>query len=408
MIARRNIRLRILGWTLATTMVGLLAATNFSARPLPPQGSSALPKDVDPDSRNRLPIPKPDEMDGAAKKTYDAAAAKNKPLDPDAEIKLYGGTYGDIRYESPLGRRLIELAIITAARETEQLYEWTLHSEEALRVGVQRPIVEIVRYRKPLKKLDEKDAVIIELGREMFGKHKVAPETFANALRIFGKRNLVDIISLEAQYAGTAARLNMFDQRMPIGWKTVVPLPLSYKMIPSPPDIYPDSRNRLTQVKRDQPAVKDPRILAPPGTGPGQILAHGSGGKFLEADIGRQLIEITILVTARESDQQYEWTMHEVAARQQGLDPTIIDIIRDRKPVTGLGEKEATIIEVGRNVLTKHFVSSELCAQTVKLFGDRDAVDIVGVMAQHTASGSLLTAFDQQLPAGQEPLLPTH
>ena len=403
--------MRIPGWITIATIIGVLAVSNFTARATPPQNSTAadgqtLPKDVYPDSRNRLPLPKPEEMDDTAKKTYDAAASKNKPLQPDVEIRLYGGTYGDMRYESPLGRRTVELAIITAARESDQLYEWTLHSEEALRVGLQKSIIDTVRYRKPLKKLDEKDAIIVRLGREMLGKHKVPPETFAHALQILGKRNFVDIVSLMGQYAGTAARLNMFDQRMPIGWKTVFPLPLPYVMVASPADIYPDSRNRLTQVKQKEPATKDPKILAPFGTGPGQVLLHDAGGKFLEADLGPKLIQLAILVTARESDQQYEWTMHELEARDQGLDPAIIDIVRDRKPVTGLAEKETIIIQVGRDLLTKHHVSSELCAQAVKVFGDRDAVDLVGIMAQHTASGALLTAFDQQLPPSQEPLLP--
>jgi len=42
----------------------------------------------------------------------------------------------------------------------------------------------------------------------------------------------------------------------------------------------------------------------------------------------------------------------------------------------------------------------------VKLFGERDLVDLVDVMGQHAREATLLAAFDQQLPAGQKPLLP--
>jgi hypothetical protein len=42
----------------------------------------------------------------------------------------------------------------------------------------------------------------------------------------------------------------------------------------------------------------------------------------------------------------------------------------------------------------------------VKLFGERDLVDLVNVLAQHADDAALLTVFDQQLPDGPKPLLP--
>jgi hypothetical protein len=40
------------------------------------------------------------------------------------------------------------------------------------------------------------------------------------------------------------------------------------------------------------------------------------------------------------------------------------------------------------------------------VFGERNLVDFVDLMAQHASEATLLMAIDQQLPAGQEPLLP--
>ena len=116
-------------------------------------------------------------------------------------------------------------------------------------------------------------------------------------------------------------------------------------------------------------------------------------------------MELAILVTAREHDAQYEWTMTEPAALKDGLEPAIIDLVRLRKPVTGLAEKDAALIELGREVFRKHLVSAETYARALKAFGERDLVDMVDFMAQHTADGVLLTAFDQQL-SNQQPLLP--
>src|SRR6185295_16935237 len=99
------------------------------------------------------------------------------------------------------------------------------------------------------------------------------------------------------------------------------------------------------------------RNIAPEGTGPGQIRSHAGGQKSLEASVGRRLMGLAILVSAREHDSQYDWTMTEVAALKDELDPTVIDVVRLRKPVNGLGEKEAVIIEFGRELFGKHMVS---------------------------------------------------
>jgi hypothetical protein len=69
-------------------------------------------------------------------------------------------------------------------------------------------------------------------------------------------------------------------------------------------------------------------------------------------------MELAILVTAREHDQQYDWTMNELTARKDGLDPMVVDTVRDRKPLTGAAEKEAAIIELGRELFGKHSAST--------------------------------------------------
>src|ERR671922_20928 len=64
--------------------------------------------------------------------------------------------------------------------------------------------------------------------------------------------------------------------------------------------ISPDSRSRLPYMKASTAAIPGPlysRGLAPEGTGPGQINRHGSGGKQLEAGVGRRTMAVAVLVT---------------------------------------------------------------------------------------------------------------
>src|SRR5207237_3431766 len=99
--------------------------------------------------------------------------------------------------------RLSELAIITTAREHDQPYEWSLHEMEALSVGLETSIVDVVRNRKPLVGLGEKETAIVQFGREL-GRHEVTSDTYARALKLFGKTDLVDLVDLMAQYSATA------------------------------------------------------------------------------------------------------------------------------------------------------------------------------------------------------------
>src|ERR1700730_7797516 len=370
------------------------------------ESERALPKDVFPDSRNRLPPIKREGLDEQRRKAYDDAVAASPSgsgvPQGAAAIRLHGSGV-NVRWASPLGRRLTELAILTTAREHDQPYEWSLHEMEAVAVGLDPAVINSVRHRNPLRGVGDKEATIIQAGRELFSRHQLSSETYARGLKLLGQSNLVDILDLMAGDSGTATRLTAFNQQMPPGWKQFLPLPFS----PSD-DIHQDSRSRLPLIRnqgQNQQAVPlYSRQLAPEGTGPGQIARHGGGLRSLETSVGPRLMALAILVTARAHDAQYEWTVNEIAAIEKGLEPAIIDIVRSRKPLTGLVEKEAALVEFGRELFGKHNVSAETYARALKAFGETDLVDLVNLMAQHSSDAALVIAFDQHLPAGQKAL----
>ena len=203
-----------------------------------------------------------------------------------------------------------------------------------------------------------------------------------------------------ARYAGTAARLAAFNQQMPSGWPQFLPLPFT-----PPDDVDPQSRSRLpllpapAEQLRSTPSLYG-RPLSPQGPGPGQIGSHGAGRESLEANLARPLLDLAILVTARAYDDQYTWTLTEPAAVDNGLDPAVIDVVREGAPVAGLGEKEAALITFGRELFGPHTVSPATYASAVEAVGGAtNLVDLVTLMAQQVSDAILLIAFDQQ-PAG--------
>jgi len=190
-----------------------------------------FPKDVYADTGNRLPAIKREDLDDAGKKLFDARLPADS-FGPGA-IRLYspavaehmGAVNSYLRYKSGLDPRLVQLAILVTARESDSEYEWTAHEPQGLKAGLQLEIIDIVRYRKSPEGLAEKDAVIIQLGREAIGKHHVSSGVAARALNLFGKQGLVDYVSLMSDYAATAILLNAFDQHVRPTDKPLLPIP---------------------------------------------------------------------------------------------------------------------------------------------------------------------------------------
>src|SRR5262249_32193566 len=89
-----------------------------------------------------------------------------------------------LRREAGLGGRIRELAILTTARELDSQFEWAAHEPEAIAEGISQEIIDIIKNRKDTSDLNEADAIVIELGREIFGARKVASATFAGSIRL--------------------------------------------------------------------------------------------------------------------------------------------------------------------------------------------------------------------------------
>jgi len=219
----------------SVVLLETVCAQNLSG----PTGGAALPKDVYPDSRFRLPLPKRDDMDDYGKRVFDMLADPSRRslvgLNGPAGIRMYDPRVAEmmnnanlyLRRETGFGDRLTEIAILTTAREMENQFEWSAHEPAGRKAGVEPAIIDVIRFRKPVAGLGEKETLIIRFGRELFGQKKVSSATFAEALRLFGRRGVVDLTSLMAFYSATSALLNAFDMQLPEGQTPQLPIPAS-------------------------------------------------------------------------------------------------------------------------------------------------------------------------------------
>ena len=185
-----------------------------------------------------------------------------------------------------------------------------------------------------------------------------------------------------------------------------------------PADIDPHSRCRLPLPDRadlDRETQKTYDSLADPSGGSLAGLRGPGGIRLHSPDLSRGLRpanirlrdpevidartrELAILITAREHDCQFEWAAHEAEARSEGVSDDVIDIVRHRRPASGLSEADAALIEFGRELFGDHRVTSETYARVAALFDRRTLVDLVNLMGMYAMTAASLIAFDAQLP----------
>ena len=105
-----------------------------------------------------------------------------------------------LRYNSSLPPRLSEFAIMIAARQWSQLYEWRAHYPLAIKGGLDRAVlVSLGEGRRPdAMKPDE--AAVYEFSTEMYREKKVSDATFHGLLNHLGERGMMDVIGILGYY----------------------------------------------------------------------------------------------------------------------------------------------------------------------------------------------------------------
>jgi 4-carboxymuconolactone decarboxylase len=340
--------------------------------------------------------------------------------------------YNYLRFGTQLPVRQKELAVLIAARYNSSKVQWSSHGTNARRIGVEPKIFDVMASGGPLDGLAEKDAVVIAMGREMFGDKHVSSETFARAMKLFGRKGVTDLAGLMAFYEFLYISSNVtFDleggnNQPPVPPLPARPVPRMMTGAPAtlPADINAESRARVPHVKREDldaetqkvwdlvsnPTAKN--LPAPLGmwlNSPEmaqvvlpsyQYLRYGNG-------LGTRLTEVAILTAARETDCQFQWTSHEPMALRGGVQQPVIDVIKHRRSLDSLDEKDAFIVKFGRELLHDHHVTADTFARGQKLFGTKGVTDLAGLMAfyefLYLSSNAM---FDIQMPPGQQGLLP--
>jgi 4-carboxymuconolactone decarboxylase len=187
-----------------------------------------------------------------------------------------------------------------------------------------------------------------------------------------------------------------------------------------PPDIRPDTLSRMPRAKREDftteeekqafdrimvlsPKQKTSRWLGETGTRlqipelaevyQEQIrMLHEKGG------LAPKYAELSIIVGAREANDESAFIAHSADAIKQGVDPKTVEIVRARRDTKGLDPKDAAVIQFGRELFHQPIVSSKTFAEAERQLGRKGTLGMTLLMCYYASAESMLMrAYDQHL-----------
>ncbi len=191
------------------------------------RAQTARPTDIDLVSFSRFPIvQRGDLKTDADRAVYDfvvGTTPRTTPLLGPAGVSLYSPGAAEpidrlnkyLRNDSVIGRKFFELCALIGASELDQQYEWTGHEAAALQFGVSQKAVDVVKFNRSVDGLDEKETVVIQIGRQILRGHKLEPELFAHAVRLFGRQGTLELSVAIGDYVLAGIMLITADQQLP-------------------------------------------------------------------------------------------------------------------------------------------------------------------------------------------------
>jgi 4-carboxymuconolactone decarboxylase len=214
-------------------VVSLIMAASLAYPAFAQQGAARqLPPDVNPVSLSRLPPLTRDQLDAEGKAIYDnivkdGPAPKTGPVAISLYSPKIAQTWSDLnaflRYNGDLSPRHTEVAICVATWEIQQQYEYSAHEPAALRYGAPQAVIDTIKYNREPVGLSPEETTIIKLGRAIMRDHKVSSELYDEAVQHFGRKGLVELVTVMGDYVMVGMVMTAIDQHVPADRPELLP-----------------------------------------------------------------------------------------------------------------------------------------------------------------------------------------
>ncbi|MEO9297794.1 carboxymuconolactone decarboxylase family protein [Devosia alba] len=174
----------------------------------------------------RIPILSPEQMNSEQRRIHDAVvsgprgmlvgplrAAIHRP-----ELADKWQQFGELlRYRTSLPSRLSELAILVTARHWDCQVEWHLHERDAIKAGLEAPIMAAVQLGERPAEMDADTAAAHDFGAELLRDRFVSEPTYQLVLARWGVVGVIELTAIIGYYSMVAMTLNAHELPLPDG-----------------------------------------------------------------------------------------------------------------------------------------------------------------------------------------------
>jgi 4-carboxymuconolactone decarboxylase len=138
-----------------------------------------------------------------------------------------------------------------------------------------------------------------------------------------------------------------------------------------------------------------------------ELMAHAQRmGEYLRyrSAIGQRLSELAILLTARHWSQQVEWSIHAPIALAAGIAASTVDAIAHGERPAEMSGDEAAVHDFCVELHRDKMVSDATWTDAIGRFGERGAVDLIGINGYYAFLSMVMNAA--RTPAPESTALP--
>ena len=116
-----------------------------------------------------------------------------------------------VRLEGELGRRLLELIVLTVARHWNAQYVFAAHVPPGIEHGLAPDLVEAIRTRQTPVFAKDDEKLVYDTVSELLETKRLSDETYGRALKALGLDRLIELVTAVGFYMTCSATVNAFD-----------------------------------------------------------------------------------------------------------------------------------------------------------------------------------------------------
>ena len=133
---------------------------------------------------------------------------------PSLQLRIHN------QFRSVLSPKLTEFAIIIAARNWNNRYEWDSHSQAALKAGVNASIVAAVADGRRPEQMTEEEVILYDFCTELLHNQSLSDRTYTRGVAKFGEPGVIEAASLVGYYTYLAIVMNAAHTPVPFVTKS--------------------------------------------------------------------------------------------------------------------------------------------------------------------------------------------